>query len=96
MDVLPRDIVQIVYRLLFDYNYGGLRRQYTAIWLTGPYYWNDCKGTFIRLNSSGRIANWRNLDDRYGTNDSVFSFDGLRRRYNLSACYSYSIGLHRL
>ena len=64
MDRLPRDVVLIVYRLVFDYNYSRLMEQYRTVWLNRPnsdditeIYWNEHRMSF--MTSIRFVFNWR-------------------------------------
>lgn len=64
MELLPRDLIVIVYRYIADYNYTQLKRQYAAVWLnTDPnrdeyqIYWDHSRSDFEI--GCFFIANWR-------------------------------------
>ena len=95
MDVLPRDIVDIVYRLLFDYNYGRLIRQYTTIWLN-IVTWSDTLQCFVEIRGVSKIAvaNWRTLKGRYSY-APIFGLNGRKRvGKSLPQNYAYTSGIN--
>lgn len=56
-DNLTRDIKQIVYRYLFDINYGKVKREYSEVWINKfldnsnepAYYWDEGQSLFYVL-----------------------------------------------
>jgi hypothetical protein len=70
---LPTDVLLIVYRYVFDSNYGRLIQQYKAVWLNDYYlgvregmiFWTDMHQSFMvvvvrgQLVTSAMVANWR-------------------------------------
>ncbi len=59
LEMLANDIVQIVYRYAFEWNYRILRNQYRKVWLgKRKIYWNDARCGFFKY-TGGYIANYR-------------------------------------
>ncbi len=63
---LCNDIMSIVYRYLFDYDYKMVREQYREKWIgEGTVRWNDTIGCFVHMGGndfiSRLVANWRLL-----------------------------------
>ncbi len=68
MELLPKDVILIVDRYTYDYNYARLREQYKQYWLNPQYndddkiFWVDTlnhEGRFERMMDFG--ANRRNI-----------------------------------
>ncbi len=95
MDLLPKEIAQIVYRYLFDDVYTVVKEQYKYRWLndmpsyTHDYkmgiYWNEQRQRFFnQINVP--VANWRNPSmmvighGRYRPCRNINRFD--QRRYD--------------
>lgn len=72
MDRLPKDVIAIVDRCLFDYKYAQVKRQYRCVWLNdfenldNKIYWDDEDVEFA--TNHRHVANWRTvpLIDRTG------------------------------
>lgn len=61
LELLCNDVVQIVYRYVFDWRYKILRNQYQVLWLgKREMYWNDKFSCFFRYGY-GYVANYRPL-----------------------------------
>ncbi len=65
---LPKDILGIVYRYVFDYNYSRLMKQYADVWLNGEnsydrIFWDDGRSRF--KSWSYCVANWRDCIENY-------------------------------
>lgn len=73
MDVLPKDIVGIVHRYLFDYNYSRLVKQYVDTWINGRFYWDEHKHVFRSFSSGGYIANWRLICGYYEASWGIYN-----------------------
>ena len=71
MELLPKDVLFIVYRYIFDHNYTQLKQQYSIEWIV---MWNPNHKGF--WNGVG-VANWRNLDGiKQGINNNgIYKFD---------------------
>ncbi len=62
MELLPKDIIAIVQRYVFDANYSDLKQQYKQKWLN-DIYWDDNNELFaFKRNNTHTlfVANWRN------------------------------------
>ncbi len=64
MDRLPKDVIGIVDRLLFDYNYDLVKQQYKQVFLCDA-VWDNRYECFIHWVGNGQtglfVANWRGL-----------------------------------
>ena len=73
MEVLPKDIVLIVYRYIYQYNYDVMREQYKHLWLNDPsiaanigdfnmslIFWDDNLHCFCTDHTF--VANYRTRD----------------------------------
>ncbi len=59
LELLNNDLVQIVYRYIFEWNYRILRNQYRKVWLgSRKIYWNDARCCFFKY-TGGYVANYR-------------------------------------
>ncbi len=62
MDLLPKDIIAIVQRYVFDANYSDLKQQYKQKWLNNI-HWDDHSQLFAFKRdyyNTFFVANWRN------------------------------------
>lgn len=67
MDRLPKDVVNIIYRLVFDYDYCSVKIEYSMKWTSKhpiyKVYWCDKLNLF--RGDHHAIANWRSLEYKY-------------------------------
>ncbi len=62
MDCLPKDVIAIIQRYVFDYNYRALMSNYCNIWLGWEvFYWERDDNCFRRIRDKEYIANHRML-----------------------------------
>ena len=84
MDNLPKDIIAIIQRYVFDYVYRELKKEYQYRWLNPQnIYWGDYFMRFVKKlpDYSWRyIANWRELG--YNHHNDRYRELGIRRFYS--------------
>lgn len=68
MELLPKDVLFIVYRYVHDYLYTKVKQQYRMKWVP---MW--CKMGFWSDFGVG-VANWRNIADIYDYSRSIYLF----------------------
>ncbi len=78
LELLPKDVLLIVHRMVLDSNYAMLKIQYRDIWLNSEYsggiWW--CEQCFCDKHKFG-IANWRRLLLGNAGNQKIYYFYGL-------------------
>lgn len=81
---LPRDVLSIVYRYVFMYNYNSVLKQYANEWVYGKEIkWDERKSCFA--DAIYKIANWRDvLCDKY---TSLYKFGSDNARGKLPFNY---------
>ena len=104
LSLLPKDIVNIVYRLTYDHRYGIVKHQYEQQWLNdrfpktpnsssdSRYYWDIKDQQFKRVGVDQVAVNYRILQREYFPYRYVFTFDGVSTNEPLPANYQYSSG----
>ncbi len=75
LELLSRDIKQIIHRYIFDYGYDGVKAEYKREWLSDTFIWDDDEQCFIDLNGWG-IVNWRPIVNGHFISSDIYRFFG--------------------
>ncbi len=65
MDLIPKDVIAIVYRYIYDYYYTQVKQKYRLVWLNGyenqehNIFWDHKYSEFS--TNDRHVANWRHL-----------------------------------
>ncbi len=83
MELLPKDIRNIVYRYILDSKYQIVIRNYNSVFLNGETYWNEHRQCLADHTSMVAIANWRPLGNKY--------YDPTQGGYSIRSIYTYGV-----